>query len=185
MNAYFTASIVGKKQYLDNYLRIIKLLTEKGYEVVADHIVNTTEAQIRFETKEERLNFHNQLEEWINNADFLVAETSFPSISVGYEIFMALAKGKPVLVLYNNGDPPSLLEHHKNEKLICEKYTSENLPEIIADFVNYAEGTADIRFNFFITPKIATYLEETAKKDKLPKSVYLRRLIEEDMKHRT
>jgi len=185
MVAYFTASIVGKKQYLPDYLRIINCIQNKGHTVVSDHIIKTTEAQIRFETKEERLMFHNQLEDWINNADFLVAETSFPSISVGYEISMALSKGKPVLVLYNNGDPPSLLQHHKNEKLICESYTETTLHGIIEDFINYAEGTADIRFNFFITPKIASYLEDTARKDKLPKSVYLRKLIEEDMKCRS
>ncbi len=184
MRAYFTASIVGKKQYLNEYLRIIKFLEEKGCDVVSDHIINTTEAQIRMETKEERLKFHKQLEAWINNADFLVAETSFPSISVGYEISMALHRGKPVLVLYANGDPPSLLAHHRDEKLVCEKYTTTTLPEIINDFISYAAGTADMRFTFFITPKIASYLEQIVKKDKLPKSVYLRRLIEEDAKRR-
>lgn len=181
MRAYFTASIVGKKQYLHDYLRIIALFKEHQCDVTSDHIINATEESIRMETKEERLKFHNQLEEWINHADFLVAETSFPSISVGYEISLALQRGKPVLILYNNGDPPSLFAHHKDEKLVCEKYTKESIAAIIDDFINFAQSTADTRFTFFITPKIASYLEKIAKKEKLPKSVYLRKLIEADM----
>ena len=181
MKAYFTASIVAKKQYVDDYLRIVQLLQNKGIEVIADHIINTTESQIRMETREERLKFHAQLEGWINSSDFLVAEASFPSISVGYEISMALQRGKPVLILYNNGDPPSLFAHYKDDKLVCEKYTKESLAAIIEDFINFAQGSADTRFTFFITPKIASYLETVARKEKLPKSVYLRKLIEQDM----
>lgn len=181
MRAYFTASIVGKKQYLSDYLRIIALLKEHKCEVVADHIINATEESIRIETKEERLKFHSQLEKWISNADFLVAETSFPSISVGYEISLALQRGKPVLILYTSGDPPSLFAHHKDEKLVCEKYTKDSIAAIIEDFMSFAQGSGDSRFTFFISPKIATYLEEVARKEKLPKSVYLRKLIEVDM----
>ncbi len=181
MNVYFTASIVGKKQYLHDYLHIIALLKERKCDVISDHIINATEESIRIETKEERLKFHNQLEKWIRMADFLVAETSFPSISVGYEISLALQHGKPVLILYNNGDPPSLFAYHKDEQLVCEKYTKDSVAAIIEDFINFAQGSADTRFTFFITPNIASYLEKVARNEKLPKSVYLRKLIEADM----
>src|SRR4030042_5477583 len=100
MTVYFTASIVGKKQYLGNYEKIISILKAGGHTVISDHIINTTECQIRMEKKEQRLEFQHRLEKWINSADFVVAETSFPSISVGYEISLALSHNKPVLVLY-------------------------------------------------------------------------------------
>ena len=182
MTAYFTASITGKKQYRANYQRIIEFLESKNIAVQSHHIMDTTEDQIRMETKEERLQFHLELEKWINNADFVIAETTFPSISVGYEISMAIHRGKPVLVLYSEGDPPSLLANHKDEKIICEKYTLKNLEETIDYFLYFVKGGADSRFTFFITSKIAAYLDEVAKKAKIPKSVYLRHLIEMDMK---
>lgn len=181
MKAYFTASIVGKKHLLDKYLKIISHLQNRHCEVIADHILQVTEDKIRMETKEERLQFHQQLENWIASADFLIAETTFPSISVGYEISLALHRGKPVLVLYNQGDPPSLLGHHADEKLICEKYSDDTLGDIINEFLNYIKGASDTRFTFFITPTISGYLEKISKKEKLPKSVYLRKLIEADM----
>lgn len=184
MIVYFTASIVGKKKHLANYLKIIDTIRNKNFSIISDHIIKTTEAQIHFETKEARLKFSEQLEKWISSCDFLIAETSFPSISVGYEISIALKLGKPVLILFSEGDAPSLLAHHKDEKLVCERYTPETLKDIVDDFINYMQGTEETRFTFFITPKIALHLEKISKAEKTPKSVYLRRLIEKDIKDR-
>ncbi|MFZ5845197.1 MAG: nucleoside 2-deoxyribosyltransferase [Patescibacteria group bacterium] len=186
MLAYFTASIVGKKYHLEKYQKIIDLLEERGIEVIAEHILGTTEDQIRLQGKRERLAFHRQLEDWINSCDFMIAETSFPSISVGYEISLALHRNKPVLILYSEGDPPSLLDSHESEKIVCEKYTLATLLGIINDFLLYVRGSGDTRFTFFIGSKQASYLEKIAKKERLPKSAYLRRLIDQDMqRHQT
>lgn len=182
MQAYFTASIVGKKYHLDKYYRIVELLKERGVTVVDEHILAVSEKDIQLQSKEKRLAFHDHLEEWVNNADFLVAETSFPSISVGYEISMALDRGKPVLILYSEGDPPSIFAYHENEKIVCEKYTLESLPTIITDFLHFVRGEADTRFTFFISSKQAAHLAKQAKKHRVPKSVYLRNLIDNDLK---
>lgn len=181
MKAYFTASIVGKKHHLADYLAILESLQKRNIVVQSDHIIKTTEEQIRLETREERDDFHRQLEEWIDDCSFMVVEASFPSISVGYEISLALHKKKPVLVLYREGDPPSLLSEHLEDKIVCEKYTPESLDNLIGDFLSYISDSADSRFTFFITPGIAKHLEKVSKEMRLPKSVYLRRLIEKDM----
>jgi hypothetical protein len=182
MTIYFTASLAAKEQYIAKYQSIVDHLRAQGHTVIAEHILNSSESHIRLSSREDRISFHTQLEKWIKSCDFIIAETSFPSISVGYEISLALRLEKPVLVLYSEGDPPSLLGHHKNDKLVCEKYSLESIPEIISHFINYIEGKGDIRFTFFITPQIAAYLEEISHKEKLPKSVYLRKLIEHDMR---
>ncbi len=181
MRAYFTASIVGKKYHLDKYRKIVELLTEKGVTVAAEHILNVEEKDIQLQSREKRLAFHQRLEDWVNSADFLVAETSFPSISVGYEISMALDRGKPVLILYSEGDPPSLFAYHENEKIVSEKYTMDTLAPIISDFLHFVRGEADTRFTFFISSKQAAYLAKMGKKNRVPKSVYLRSLIDKDM----
>jgi hypothetical protein len=178
MCVYFTASIIGKRKYLDNYQSIIRILASKHYTVISDHIIKTSESQIRLETIEQRLNFHKKLDQWLQNCDFVVAEVSFPSISVGYEISIAKQNRKPVLLLYNTDTPPSLFFRYTGENIICEKYTSGTLKEIIEEFISYAGGASDTRYAFFITSKIASYLEKVSKKQKIPKSVYLRHLIE-------
>jgi 2'-deoxynucleoside 5'-phosphate N-hydrolase len=182
MQIYFTASIVGKKQYLTNYKSIVSILSNNGKKVISQHIIDSQENNIRMESKVERLKFHEKLDKWINTSDCIVAETSFPSISVGYEISLALSHGKPVLILYSEGNPPTLLAQHKDENLICEKYTPSTLSGIIEDFLNYVEGKEDSRFTFYVTSEIAAYLEKVSRDEKLPKAVYLRKLIEEDMK---
>ena len=181
MKAYFTASIVGRKFHLKNYQKIGEILRASNVEVMDEHILNVSEKDIQMQSKDVRLKFHQKLEDSINSSDFLVAETSFPSISVGYEISMALDRGKPVLILYSEGDPPSLFAYHENEKIVSEKYTPESLPVIIADFLQFVRGEADTRFTFFISSKQAAYLAKQGKKNRVPKSVYLRSLIDRDM----
>lgn len=181
MNVYFTASIVGKKYHLANYQRIVNILTSRGNTVQSDHVLKKTEASIHMETKTERIAFHEKLERWINASDCMIVETTFPSISVGYEISMALHRGKPVLILYSEGEPPSLLSTQHEEKIISEKYTPQTLEGIIDDFMTYVQGNADMRFTFFITSVIASYLDRISKKEKIPKSVYIRNLILKDM----
>jgi nucleoside 2-deoxyribosyltransferase len=181
MTIYFTGSFTGKEKNLSNYNRIVKYLESKGHKVISDHIIKVEEKEVQYEKREERLAFHDQLEKWLNTCDFMIAETTFPSISVGFEISLALHRGKPVLILYNNNEPPTLLAHHKNENLVCEHYTDDTLAQVIEEFISYVEGAEDTRFTFFITPKIANYLDDVSRKEKMPKSVYLRKLIEKDM----
>ncbi len=181
MNVYFTAFIVGKKDFLINYLKIIEILKSKKFAVQSDHIINSIPSQIRLETRQERLAFHNKLENWINSCDFMVAETSLPSISVGYEISLALHRRKPVIILYSEGSPPPLFAQHMDDNIVCEKYTLDGVEDLIDEFVHYVGQTNDSRFTFFITSKIASYLDTIARKEKIPKSVYLRKFIEADM----
>ena len=181
MNVYFTASVVGKKDYEKNYLVILDELKKLGNTVQAEHILNVTEPEIHMKTRDERLKFHKKLEHWIQSSDFMVVESSFPSISVGYEISLAMQYRKPVLLLYCVGEPPSLFAHHEDEKILCEKYTLANLPTIIADFVHFVQGEADTRFTFFISSKQNAHLSNQSKKLRMPKSVYLRNLIDRDL----
>jgi hypothetical protein len=181
MNIYFTASISGKKHYLSNYLKIIEILQKDRHKVTFEHIIEASENQIDMETHEERERFHKQLKKWIVGADCVVVETSFPSISVGFEISLALNLGKPVLLLHTN-EGPTLLSSYSSEKLFCEKYTSSTINDVIEDFLLYVEGSVDSRFTFFITSSIAHFLEKISRDKKIPKSVYLRRLIEKQMK---
>lgn len=181
MTCYFTASIVGKKYYLANYKRIVNFIEKKGIKIQAEHILNTSEDEIKLESREKRIAFHKQLEKWIRLSDFMVAEVSFPSISVGYEISLAVHMNKPVLILYSD-TPPSLLAHHEDENVICEKYTNNTFKEIIDDFIGFIDSKSDCRFTFFITSEIAAFLNKIQKEQKIPKSVYIRKLIMEKMK---
>lgn len=183
MNVYFTASIAAKDKYLPQYLNIITYLKGLGHSITSSHITETTESAINELPREEILDFHGKVEKWIKNCDFMVADTAFPSVSVGYEISLALRMNKPVLVFYDNGGPPSLLRYHKDENLITERYTDSSYKEVIKNFVSCIRSKTDMKFIFLITPKIASFLDAVSHKEKLPKSVYIRKLIEADMEN--
>ena len=182
MKAYFTASVVGKRSNHDKYVLVIEALKQNGVSVFSDHIFNRNFDEVLHESRADRVAFEKEMHRMISESDFLVAETSFPSTSVGYEVSLAQRLGKPVLLLYSEADPPSLLAQPADERLVCESYTKNNLESIIEDFINFVKGIHDIRFTFFITPQIAQFLDKVARKKKIPKSVYLRNLIEKEMK---
>ena len=180
MNVYFTASIAAKSQYLKNYQAIIGYLERRNFHVVHEHIIHATEESVREMEREDRVAFLKRVENWIKASSFVIAETSFPSVSVGYEVALALRLAKPVLVLYSEGDPPSLLKYHTYDRLHTEKYTISSVGTVIDDFVRYIEGKHDTRFTFFLPEELNAYLENSSKRKKMTKSMYLRQLLEKD-----
>jgi hypothetical protein len=180
MKIYFTASIVGKKEYLTGYQKIVDSAQALGHTILAEHILDHTDSQIRMETREERLGFQRKLEKWINSCDCMIVESSFPSVSVGYEISLALHRQKPVLVLYQIGDPPALLGQG-NDRVVCERYTLETVKDSIQGFLDYVKGSADSRFTFYVTAAEMAHLDKKAQELRVAKAVYLRSLIDKDM----
>jgi hypothetical protein len=183
MLVYFTASVSAKEQFIKNYTFIIETLQKQGHQVIADHILTGNEEKIRLLSRDERLKYHEKVEKWIHTCDFIVAEVSFPSTSIGYEVALGLRVGKPVLILHSIGDAPSLLGQHKDEKLVAERYTLQNVSEILKNFAGYVEGKHDLRFTFFINPRLITFLDNAAKHYRISKAEYIRRLIENDIKN--
>ncbi len=182
MKVFFTASLTGKKHYLDNYKKIVDLLKKEGAEVISDHIFLKERSEVERESLEERQEYQKKFRQWINESDLVLAEISYPSTGVGYQITYALEKGKPVIALHVESKVPIALEGGSPNKLLVSPYSLDELDEIIPDLTEEAKNQMDVRFNFFISPKIVTYLDWISKNKKTPRAVFIRRLIEEHMK---
>jgi hypothetical protein len=65
--------------------------------------------------------------------------------------------------------------------MIVIKYDATNLREQLKCALSFAQNNVDTRFNFFISPSIGNYLDWISKNKNIPRSVYLRTLIEKDM----
>lgn len=186
MKIYFTAAISQKDQYGSYYQTIIHTLEKEGHVVQHEQVTKKTMAELEVQTDDDRVKYYRQAMRWLTQADVVVVEGSFPStLNIGHEITLALGKGKPVIVLYKKGKNSFFLDGLNSEKLFLSEYTDENLAEMVKDSLDYAKDQTDTRFNFFITPSLSHYLDWIANYKKIPRSVYLRRLIEEDReKHR-
>jgi len=181
MKIYFTAAITQKDQLGEDYLRIIKILQKEGHSVQHEHITSTSMTTLIEESDEERLNYYRQALKWINQADIVVVEGSFPStLNIGHEITISLNKGKPVIVFYKKGRDSFFLHGLDSEKLLLAEYTEDNLEEVVRSNIDYDKDQSDTRFNFFISPSLSHYLDWVSTNKKIPRSVYLRQLIEED-----
>lgn len=118
----------------------------------------------------------------VKKADIVVMEVSGHSMSIGYLISKALELSKPVVALHKKGCVPNFLKGIIDQKLIIVEYDLDNVTTVLGGAVKKAKSLIDVRFNFFVSPKILTYLDWVAQKRMLPRSVFLRDLIEREMK---
>ncbi len=132
--------------------------------------------------QESVFNHYNNTINNVKKADIVVAETSIQSMSMGYLVEKALSMSKPVIVAHRKGAPPFFFSGIDDDRLQIVEYTLETADEVIAKAIDYAVNQQEVRFNFFISPAIGRYLDWISKEKKLPRSVYLRALIEHDMR---
>jgi hypothetical protein len=187
MKVYFTCSVRGAETLKDKYLRIYNYATNIGYQ----HVINKTEPDflgtldqkaIYSSVQEENSKLYKDAIKGINSADIVILEITTHSLAMGFVMQQALNSGKPVIALYIDGSKPAFALSVQNEKLLLVEYNDENLEKELKIALENAEEQIDVRFNFFISPAIGSYLDWISKVKKIPRSVYLRALIEHEMR---
>lgn len=181
MKFYFTAAIFQKQDLGEIYERIVSFLSLRG-QVFED----TTKVDLQTaleKSDKERKEYYKIVLNWISKSDMVVVEASFPStINIGHEVSLAIEKGKPVVILYKKGRNPSFFLGLQSEKMFWVEYEKDNLEDRLENALVEAQKVQDVRFNFFVAPKHLAYLDWVAKTKKLPRAVFLRNLIEREMK---
>lgn len=182
MKIYFSASRLYKEQYSDNYSKIIKVLKESQCSILDNTTFSASPSGYSMTDEERRKLYKNMLKN-MDKADFCVFEASYPStLHIGHEITLALEKNKPVIVLYIKDHEPILFKGIANEKIRWIEYNGDSLELLLNKGIEEAKKDMDVRFNFFVSPKILNYLDWVAQKRMIPRSVFLRNLIEREMK---
>jgi len=183
MKIYFSAAVCKvTPEIRSNYQIIIDALKILGHNVSAEHLKGKTAEYIKNQTEEEALEVQRQMTKRKKQADMVVLEASTPSFGVGQELTFALENKKPVIVLHVLGKEPHLLQDEGQESLFIAEYTRETVKQVLRELIEDARNQMDVRFNFFISPRIVAYLDWISKKKKLPRAVLIRRLIEDHMK---
>ncbi|MFA5025733.1 MAG: nucleoside 2-deoxyribosyltransferase [Candidatus Shapirobacteria bacterium] len=183
MKAYFSASVHGRSTYGEQYKRIVDTLKKLGYDVFAEHVMETDAEGIDRQSNQEIRDVYKNLITRIKKSDLVVAEVSTPSVSVGHEITEAINLNKPVILLHSDGgNRAMLLEGMLDAKVQNISYGKDNLIGLLEVAIEEAKKSIDVRFNFFVSPKILNYLDWIAQKRMIPRSVFLRNLIEREMK---
>ena len=180
MKIHFVAALNGDSK---DYKIIYDKIKSLGHELVTNHFLKRTLNEVFDESPEESGLYVKRANRWMRQADVVLFETTRPDVSVGYEIATTLNLQKPAIILYRKqaGHPPNSLKGISSDRLQVLAYNDDTLAELLEIALEYAAETADVRFNFFITPTISRYLDWISQTKKLPRSVYLRNLIELDM----
>lgn len=181
MKIYYTASARGLKSFQNEYKKIYNCISNLGHQNLDDLVFNINESDFYGGNHAEQTKLYERTIKLIKKSDLVVLEVSVPSLSMGYVLHKSLELGKPVIVLYQPGNPPYFAQGIENDKLQVIEYSDKDLESTLKDAIDYAVGMSDVRFNFFISPAIGNYLDWISKEKKIPRSVYLRGLIEKDM----
>ncbi len=182
MKVYFTASLHGKDKFEKDYQVVVDSLEKLGHKTHSDQILKNSSRSVKAETPEQTAEVYQKLSKLLKSSDIIVAEISYPSVSVGHEISLGLELNKPVIALYTgDANPHQYLMGIPNDNLQVFKYNQEDVEKIVKDAIGVAVDQSDVRFNFFITPQLLSYLDWIAGKKRVPRSVHIRKLIEKDM----
>lgn len=187
MKVFFSCSVRGAEKLKDSYLKIYNQISKLGYTNVlhsseSDFLLTLDEKRIYHSVQKENSDLYKNSVRGINAADVVVLEITTHSLAMGFVMQQALNNGKPVIGLYLEGSKPAFAMSIVNEKLFLIEYSEANLEQELANALKMAEDQIDVRFNFFISPAIGSYLDWISKEKKIPRSVYLRALIERDMR---
>jgi hypothetical protein len=183
MKIYFSSAISNVSDEIKKYQnKIVEILEDLGHVVLLEHRDGRTSESFANQSEDEAMAIHRKISKWPKQVYIMVVEASIPSFGVGQEITEALNDNKQVIVMYLKGYKPHILMHQGQDLLYFVEYTDKNIKDVLVDYIEYTKAHSDTRFNFFISPQIGSYLDWISQKKKLPRAVYLRRLIEEDMK---
>lgn len=184
MKITFVATIQGKQKYQSEYNEIVAALTALGATIFHEHVTKYSQEDLDKMSDDDRVEFHDKIFHKIKDCDVVVAEGSSSSMGVGFLISSALDLQKPTIFLYKGKKPTNILSFlEENEKLIVLEYKNvSELRDLLRNALDYASDKQDVRFNFFISPKIQQYLDWVAKYKRTPRAVYLRELLERDMR---
>jgi hypothetical protein len=182
MKIGFLAPINGLKQYGDVYLSIVSFLDKKGHDVI--HPLSVNETILLNWNSQQRDDFFIDYYSRVNKCDLLLAECSFPCINMGYEIANAIQQGKEIIILKAKDAEMSLQNFdpmYSKKNIYIYEYLKHNLQETLEEAIAFNPSQKYKKYNILFTPHMVAKLNEIAKKKNLPKSVYIRQLLEKGL----
>ncbi len=148
LKIYFAASISGGRQDASLYIDLIKHLSI-SHKVLTEHIAEQSLTTMG-NTSNQKEVFRQDVT-WIAQCDIFIAETTTPSLGVGYEIGLASTLGKPILCLYRPSEGKKLsamitgihsatVKYYntpEEAKTIINRYIEENQEEITSPLLPF------------------------------------------------
>ncbi len=133
MKIYFSASIYGGRELLEDYKKLICALKDYG-EVLTEEVGDSRLLEKEETISEEEIYLGDIAK--MKQADVIFAELTIPSLGVGYELAYSEAHNKKIIGIYNQIIKPKItpmIMGNKNIKVI----PYQNIDEIIKKLASY------------------------------------------------
>ncbi len=183
MKIFYTCSYLGKKEYQKYFDIVLRAIEATGVEVISPEKGNyqdVLEPAFKKKLKDEKIIHSEAIRKGILISDAIIIEASHEDFQLGYEAAFAVENKKHLLCLSVN---ENFSEKMKCRYLEGAKYNEYNIEELVENFINYVKKEQlSERFNLFIAPTQLSYIEKKSKEEKINKSEYIRKLIDEDRK---
>jgi len=181
MLIYYLCAISGRQKYEVYFRRTATHLRKLKHQVLDDHVLGADPQQIEDLSADKHRERHKKAVGRLRRADLVVADVTHPTIELGYELGLASSMNVPILVLYQGDNIPYFLLGIDNPRFAVREYTDQDLEKVVEDSVKELLEERDIRFNFFISPQIGNYLDWLSKKERTPRAVFLRNMLDKKM----
>lgn len=155
MKISFIASASAPKPYKEYYSIIINYLTRHGHNIIQS----------------------------TNESDLIIAECSFPDINIGYEIAYAIQYEKEVIILKSKESKMTIATDtfYSDKNIYIYEYDQTNILSTIKEALEFSAPQKYKKFNILFSPRMIARLNLISKKKNLPKSVYIRQIIEKSL----
>jgi len=177
---FFAASSDVSREKKERYKKIISILENQGFAV----------SQVLFRKKEFDLpsgkidyaHIYDSVIQEINRSDIFIADISYPSGGVGYQVYHAFYQKKPIIVLYmesRKSNPSMVIRGIKSKKFFTLKYNGiEDLRKNLIPLLRRSKKQLKVRFHLVIDNKDSSFIETAANNLGISKTEYLKKLIE-------
>jgi hypothetical protein len=187
MVVHFIASRNDILNNIGNLRKIVEAIHEEGHTLAHDWVEPTYQL-VKKGTKVVDLDYariHKESLESIYQADVVIADSSLPSFSVGYQVAMSLQMKKPILVI-NKDDVSKSPFPTGIDGLLYKKYNEKDIKQTVIAFLKENDiQLKDMRFNFFIDRPIYNYLRWASFKTGKTKAEILRDLVSKEIDKKT
>lgn len=181
---YLTVSTERAAENKTFYKQILYRLKELDFINNNDHI----EATLNIPTAENTDNdndFYKDSLKRIKKSLILIADVSYPAVSIGTQIEFAISNNIAVLCLCDQEyekDLSMVLKNYSSSLYTLKVYNKDNIKQVLEEYFNSFRKNK-IKFNVFIDNEIYSYLEWYAKSKRMTKSNAFREIVLEKKKN--
>ena len=189
INVHFIAAKDNVIEDIATLRKIRGVIREQNHTILDDWIEHAFDLRVNKKGSGQSTDwvsiYKNNLEN-IAKADVVVAETSYNTFGVGYQIAVAAQQKKPILLLrHENTETDVFAAGIVDSWIKSVQYTDETLASSLKEFLDENDiSVKDMRFNFFIDRHIYNYLRWAALKTGKTKAEVLRDLVQREIENK-